>query len=272
MLFLSLTGLAILIFALSHGSLWVQRWQVKSKEEKERARQQKYHERYPNTQKRGPFAIPAHIHAVANKLEAYQRQQDRNERRRATREKLTIVGIFATALLALGQGWIFYGQLNAMREDQRAWIGPIYANIDNIPNDPSGAISATVPLRNTGHQPAISTIFIGNSENIDISDTAIHSVEIDYATRCLVTPKSENQSFVIFPSSNIPNDYIGHISVKKDKIDWGVVYGTKYLLIRGCAIYETVGKVAHTAFCYYAQAGVVGPGFLRLCDRGNEAD
>lgn len=220
-------------------------------------------------------------HPVEAAITSYQQQRQTHESDRAKRDVITIKVLLATggfaliaAFAAIYSDWIFSSQLDAMREDQRAWVGPIYANVASFPSDPNGSISVTIPLRNTGHQPAIRTILIGNSENIDIRAPAkeINSIEIEYAMRCLITPKSENQSFVIFPSSNIANDYIGHVDVKKDKIDWGVVYGTIYLLIRGCAIYETIGKVAHTAFCYYAQAGVVELGFLRLCDRGNEAN
>jgi hypothetical protein len=273
MFFLALAGLATLIFGLSHGSVWVQRWQVERKEEKDRARQQKYHERYPNNQRRGPLAIPAHIYAVANKLEAYQRQQERSERRRAAREKLTIGGIFITAFLALGQGWIFYNQLEEMREERRAWVGPLSAGFPNGLPQVGNPGTVTVQYHNTGREPAIDVFADLSPYVVTLTEdqqgvSATHIAE--YVGRCRATqPVIGSQ--VVFPTTGF-SAYTTARIIEGELIDWNIMYGTSLIFITGCYVYTTLGIIHRTSFCFFFQNGPkMTPQNWIFCPTGNYA-
>jgi hypothetical protein len=256
MFFLALAGLVTLIFGLSHGTLWVQRWQVERKEEKDRARQQKYHERYPNNQRRGPLAISAHIYAVANKPEAYQRQQERSERRRAAREKLTIGGIFITAFLALGPGWIFYNQLEEMREERRAWVGPVSAGFPTRLPQVGNAAFAVVQYHNTGREPAIDVFsdlspYIATLEDDNQGIPRQHIAE--YVDRCrAMSPIIGSQ--VVFPTASF-SSYTTSRTIEGNLIDWNVLYGTNLIFVTGCYVYNTLGTTHRTSFCFFFQNG-----------------
>lgn len=193
MIVLWFAGLAILIFALWQASVWVQNWQIKRNEEKQHRRRQHYYERYPNIKKRDPFAIRAHVQAIADQLQGYREQQERSERRRAARENLTIVGIFITAALALGQGWIFYNQLNEMQEDRRAWVGPYQAGFEGtlMPNMP---IAVHVQYQNTGREPALDAFYDLEHFTVNIADdqagVTVRRIAT-YVGRCFATPPRE---------------------------------------------------------------------------------
>jgi hypothetical protein len=84
----------------------------KSKDEK---RESEQHQKYVDS-----------INAITDQLATNQQQNDTNERKRALRDKLTIILVFATVVAAGIGDWFFYGQ---MQEMQRAY-GPIKESAD----------------------------------------------------------------------------------------------------------------------------------------------
>jgi len=69
---------------------------------------------------------------IADAIHTYRRYCHADERGRAQRERVTIVVLISTAIFAFlaavaagVSAWGFQGQLTAMREDRRAWIGTI---------------------------------------------------------------------------------------------------------------------------------------------------
>src|SRR5204862_381599 len=62
------------------------------------------------------------------------------------------------------------------------------------------------------------------------------------------------------------------LSVKRELIDWDVLYGTKILVVPGCYAYRTGGQTHHSAFCFFYQHGFSNPNDWAICQGGNYAD
>jgi hypothetical protein len=81
-----------------------------------------------------------------------------NEKMTIIVSSLTAVFAFLAAGAAIASGWIFYGQLQEMREEKRAWVGPISAGLPNgLPQEGNPATIA-VRYHNTGREPAIDVV------------------------------------------------------------------------------------------------------------------
>ena len=70
-------------------------------------------------------------------------------------------------------------------------------------------------------------------------------------------------------------DFKGIDALIKIKSIGDVVYGLKYIFVRGCIIYRSFNKFRHTAFCAYFKSGegqdiYLSP--LRMCDEGNDVN
>jgi hypothetical protein len=158
----------------------------------------------------------------------------------------------------------------------RAWISPVSATLGAIPSAPPTE-AITVPVRNTGHEPATDAFIISGSDSIAIDATydQIHAKERAFEDYCfsISGPKDDKSavSIVIFPGGNATNDFSGSITISPDVIDWDALYGKKYVFLHACVVYQTFGEIRHTSVCYYAQAGKTA-GSLPFCDKGNRAD
>jgi hypothetical protein len=76
-----------------------------------------------------------------------------------TLSSLTTVFTLFAASAAFASGWIFYEQLQEMREEKRAWVGPISAGLPNgLPQEGNPATIA-VQFHNTGREPAIDVVY-----------------------------------------------------------------------------------------------------------------
>jgi hypothetical protein len=60
--------------------------------------------------------------------------------------------------------------------------------------------------------------------------------------------------------------------VKRELIDWDVLYGTKILVVPGCYAYRSGGQTHHSAFCFFYQHGFSNPSDWAICQGGNYAD
>lgn len=110
------------------------------------------------------------INSLGNKIDGYIEQQDRSERGKHRRETLTIIGIFITAVIALGQGWVLfkqYGELHATditlnntlkaqaessERQLRAYVGMDNAHINVLDENPT--VEIFVSFKNSGQTPA----------------------------------------------------------------------------------------------------------------------
>lgn len=103
----------------------------------------------------------ARIDAIADAIRAYHHKRDSHERAHAQTNKVTMRVLVATASFAflaavssLISSWIFHNQLNEMRTEQRAWLGPTRAYFASPPSEVNTP-SVVIEYQNTGKTPAL---------------------------------------------------------------------------------------------------------------------
>jgi hypothetical protein len=166
---------------------------------------------------------------------------------RMTNGRLISASAFASA-------WIFYQQLQEMREEKRAWVGPISAGFANgLPQEGNPA-TVNVQHHNTGREPAIDVFsdlspYVVTLEEDQAGVTATH-------VRQFVEKCREKQPVigaqVIFPTTS-SSYYTTSTIIEGNLIDWDVLYGTRLIIITGCYVYKTLGITHRTSFCYWFQ-------------------
>jgi hypothetical protein len=277
MFILSLAGLALFIFLLNLLSSTIQQW---IGNEPNAADVQKASTKDEQDEQGQPVerVFIDRIESIANAIHAYNNKRDYHERRRSRRETNTIIALsaaaifaFLTAGAAFYSDWIFSDQLEEMRQDRRAWVGPTHASLD-APVRADVGLSAIVALRNTGREPSLKTTIEFDPVTVGIGEPNIHDIEKEFADRCKTTGRKTAQHIAIYPTSSDTQVYMSGIKITAEKIDWDVVYGLKYILIRACVGYETANELRYSAFCYFYQSGVSNSSSLALCDEGNDAN
>jgi hypothetical protein len=182
---------------------------------------------------------------------------------------------FLAAGAAITSGWIFYGQLQEMREEERAWVGPISAGLPNgLPQEGNPA-TITVQYHNTGREPAIDVVsdlslYIATlAEDQEGGVTRAHIEQ--YVEQCRQTQPVVGAQ-VVFPTTGF-SFYTVSRSIEGYLIDWDVLYGTRIIIITGCYVYNTLGITHRTSFCFWFQNGQrVTAQSWGFCSAGNYAD
>jgi hypothetical protein len=273
MLFLlGIVAVSLIILLLSRLSEWVERWKVERKKEEHYHRRAHYYERYGNTSQPARNAIAARLHSIANQLDTYKEQQKRSEHKRTAREIITLIVIGFTALFAFGSDWIFYNQLDEMREERRAWLGPVTAGIEGDLTI-SKPLSIVINYQNTGKEPALNVFYDLSPDTISIADDkAGGTVQrvANYVGRCSATSEREGYG-VAYPSAGF-STYSVATKVDAAKIDWDVIYGTKYVLVNGCFVYHTLGTTRRSSYCFFFQNGKTRKAAWNFCPTGNFAN
>jgi hypothetical protein len=77
-----------------------------------------------------------------------------NEKITTIVSSLTAAFAFLAAGAAIASGWIFYGQLQEMREEKRAWVGPVSSGFGNGLPPAGNPGTVEVKIHNTGREPA----------------------------------------------------------------------------------------------------------------------
>jgi hypothetical protein len=190
----------------------------------------------------------------------------------AVREIVLIVAVALLALIALGSDWVFYRQLDEMRAARRAWLAPQSARSDKTPVV-GRTFEVSVLTQNSGAEPAVDIFADAAPFTVALTDAGAPSVDRnirDALNRCLTTKPGE-RTRVIYPNPAGANDRTT-LSVKRELIDWDVLYGTKILVVPGCYAYRTGGQTHHSAFCFFYQHGFSNPNDWAICQGGNYAD
>jgi hypothetical protein len=190
----------------------------------------------------------------------------------AVREIVLIVAVALLALIALGSDWVFYRQLDEMRAARRAWLAPQSARSDKTPVV-GRTFEVSVLTQNSGAEPAVDIFADAAPFTVALTDAGSPSVDRnirDALNRCLTTKPGE-RTRVIYPNPAGANDRTT-LSVKRELIDWDVLYGTKILVVPGCYAYRTGGQTHHSAFCFFYQHGFSNPNDWAICQGGNYAD
>src|SRR5204862_250406 len=190
----------------------------------------------------------------------------------AVREIVLIVAVALLALIALGSDWVFYRQLDEMRAARRAWLAPQSARSDKAPVV-GRTFEVSVLTQNSGAEPAVDIFADAAPFTVALSDAGSPSVDRsirDALNHCPAT-KPGDRTRVVYPSPAGANDRTT-LSVKRELIDWDVLYGTKILVVPGCYAYRTGGQTHHSAFCFFYQHGFPNPNDWAICQGGNYAD
>lgn len=168
---------------------------------------------------------------------------------------------------------------NSLAVEQRAWLGPSQAAFtDGVAIGEK--IRPTIYHRNFGKSPALFVnvdmdIRIRPNENGHLSE-ATKKIIIDDANACL-RKNYGTVGAVVFPESlySYKYDAIGRDTgtpfydiAFTDRM----VSGKDVVIIDGCINYKTMGINAHTAFCFYYEAGESKVEALSICRIGNQAD
>ena len=188
------------------------------------------------------------------------------------RDIVLIVAVALLALIALGSDWVFYRQLDEMRAARRAWLAPQSARSDKAPVV-GRTFEVSVLTQNSGAEPAVDIFADAAPFTVALSDAGAPSVDRnirDALNHCLATKPGE-RTRVVYPNPAGANDRTT-LSVKRELIDWDVLYGTKILVVPGCYAYRTGGQTHHSAFCFFYQHGFSNPNDWAICQGGNSAD
>src|SRR5262249_27757932 len=127
--------------------------------------------------------------------------------------------------------------------------------------------------RSGGAEPAVDIFTDAAPFTVALSDAGSPSVDRnirDALNKCLATQPGE-RTRVIYPNPAAGNDRTT-LSVKRELIDWEVLYGTKILVVPGCYAYRTAGQTHHSAFCFFYQHGFSNADNWPICQGGNYAD
>lgn len=188
------------------------------------------------------------------------------------RDIVLIVAVALLALIALGSDWVFYRQLDEMRGARRAWLAPQAAKSDHAPAV-GRPFEVSIVTLNSGAEPAVDIFTDAAPFTVALADAGSPSVDRnirDALNKCLATKPGE-RTRVIYPNPAGANDRTT-LSVKRDLIDWDVLYGTKILVVPGCFAYRTGGQTHHSAFCFFYQHGFSNANDWAICQGGNYAD
>lgn len=152
---ITLAALAVLVVALTHLSVWVGRRQAKHEEEEERYGDHHNRDRHRNLNQASITAITAGVNAIGDELEAQRRQQNHHEKSRASLEKIGVFAAIIAAILAGLSAWIFSGQLEEMRNEQRPWVSADFGigGVQWINGE--ARITLLITLKNSGHSPGL---------------------------------------------------------------------------------------------------------------------
>ena len=265
---LYLAGLAVLIIVLALGLEFLQRRGSPPAPASLAGRQEPVVE--PATSSGSPplVAPPA---AVARPV-VPDSQARPTARGGAVRDIVLIVAVALLALIALGSDWVFYRQLDEMRTARRAWLAPQSARGDKTPVA-GRPFEVSVLTQNSGAEPAVDIFTDAAPFTVALADAGSPSVDRnirDALNRCLATKPGE-RTRVVYPNLASANDRTT-ISIKRELIDWDVLYGTKILVVPGCYAYRSDGQTHHSAFCFFYQHGFSNAEDWPICQGGNYAD
>jgi hypothetical protein len=204
----------------------------------------------------------AHIGPIANAIGAYQRDRHAHEHDRAKREKGTIRVLAFTAVVAtiaaaaaLGSDWFFWGQLDEMRHEGRAWIAPLNAEIDKDRSIPFDTLTILVPYHNSGREPALAFApnVIPRTIGIRRGFTDWQHWDIGKNKTCDGL-KPQYGGPVIFPNATKSIEYITEVvhPINDAAKQWSAMNeGNIILVVEGCFAYNTLNTPHISEFCFF---------------------
>jgi hypothetical protein len=168
MFLLGLAGLAIFIFLLNLLQSTIQQWmgdKTHAADNQEASAKDRLDQDQELQEQLVEPVLINRMDAIANAIRAYHKTRDIRDLRRLRNEQITIIALSFAALFAfltfLAAGisdWIFSGQLDTMREERRAWVGPVSGGFPNGLPQVGTPGTVTVQFHNTGREPALDVL------------------------------------------------------------------------------------------------------------------
>ncbi|MGC2412835.1 MAG: hypothetical protein WA459_09115 [Stellaceae bacterium] len=205
--------------------------------------------------------------AVAAAITSYEQRRDTHERHRASREAVTIRVLTATggfallaAIAAFSSDWIFWGQLQEMNEEQRAWIAPAMMELDRQLKD-GPPLLVSVLYFNTGKYPALD---ISHHEEGHIYNTP--NGWDDWDNMVLVPNTTCDAIFpivgrdVAYPAAGIAAkiDYRviaegkgSEAGITTADIIKDIIKRDRTFYVNGCFAYDSLGRARYSAYCFF---------------------
>lgn len=173
------------------------------------------------------------------------------------------------------QTGILRAQIHRANTVDRAWIAPTKLELDSGNSD-NKPIKVILSYGNTGHQPAKETVFSGlNDLMIPWDETKGFPFVENPSCVGLLEKRNERKTPgwpFIYPSSE--PIYHASYTTKNTTADAELTGGKRVLIVRGCFVYETIGKIdAHSNFCFYLRPNAGLPWTqwqFFACPYGNE--
>lgn len=244
--------------------------------------------------------------AIADAIHTYRRERQSDERHRSKREKINIVVLGLTAIIALGavfaaiySAWIFSGQLAEMQAagvdtrkmanaaaaqadsatkslmiSNRAWLiadNIAFRDVNNS-NDP---LAVHLEINNVGKSPATQTKPWINTASAFTPEGPLifwHDLPVwndsAFNAHNICKDIPDQRGFLIAPNTQLRN--FGDIPTNRRHIPVDeVVKGRRFFIILGCFVYKTLDVIKHTAFCHYVKPPISN-GVFSQCPVGNE--
>lgn len=167
-------------------------------------------------------------------------------------------------------------QLDDSRKSARAWIGAMGGVMaPPIVNEPA---KITISYVNTGKEPGATfdaAAFKLFTKEEWKNGAAVSDI-LSFKDYCMKVDKIE-PTRVAFPTTGFSSYNMSIITNAEDfpekyVVDDDLVSGRRILVIKGCLIYKTANKIAHSPFCYSYQAAVTLLPNLNICTVGWGAD
>jgi hypothetical protein len=102
--------------------VWLGSRETKDEKEQDRRRYQKKRERGDKSYLPHTDAISGSLEAVADEFDSYRKEQRHHDRKNTLLEVAGVTAAFTAAAFALYSAWIFQGQLEEARIENRPWI------------------------------------------------------------------------------------------------------------------------------------------------------
>ena len=187
------------------------------------------------------------------------------------------IGTLASAAIFSRQLSVMQGQLNEMRNEERALIGPT-AGIMETPT-PGLGLKTSIFYSNFGKSPAKytdSSVYRTFTRGEWDDGTATKSIQ-NYRKACMSAEGTSTSTDVLFPT-NINNAKAIKLNTgdarnsktyiaTSELISGGVIFAQM-----GCFVYETQNDIHHTAFCYFYDVRTTQLPALNICAVGPDSD
>lgn len=155
--------------------------------------------------------------------------------------------------------------------DSRAWVAPVAVGFDGQLTN-GYPITVAITFENVGKTPATDVHYrftkkvVPNSAREE-EEIAITDVEESYVCKDILPAK---QAPVVYPGGK-GTVYTETLNPNTDEYKQFMA-GGQTLIIRMCVVYNSLGKVRHSAFCNYYTPNVSPENNFNKCTKGNYAD